>query len=78
VAAGSEAIVHSEVPLEEAADGTLVLAAPSIGRWRRTKGREGGRSSGGASSRRGGPATSEQRGPERAEANGHVGVKVLK
>jgi hypothetical protein len=41
--------VHGRVPMEEAADGKLVVAAQTIGRWRQMMGREGGRSSGGAS-----------------------------
>jgi hypothetical protein len=41
--------VQGEVPMEEAADGKLAVAARTIGRWRRMMGQEGGRSSGGAS-----------------------------
>jgi hypothetical protein len=46
---GPKAAFHGEVPVEEAADGKLVVVAWTIGRWRRMMGREGGRSSGGAS-----------------------------
>jgi hypothetical protein len=45
----TEAIVHGEVPMEEAADGKLAVAAWTISRWRRMMGREGGQNSGGAS-----------------------------
>jgi hypothetical protein len=53
VGEGPEVAVHGEVPVEEAANEKLAVAARTIRHWRWKMGREGGQSSGGASWRRG-------------------------